>query len=140
MRRAHIIPLSRQVLKIVASIEHDAEYSRYLFPSLRSVERPMSENTINAALRRMGYAQDQMTGHGFRAMAATLLNEMGLWHADAIERQLAHCDNNAVRRAYTRGEYWDERVRMMQHWSDHLDFLRDGGEVLKGKFGKAKRR
>jgi integrase len=100
----------------------------------------MSENTINAALRRMGYAQDEMTGHGFRAMAATLLNEMGLWHADAIERQLAHCDNNAVRRAYTRGEYWDERMRMMQHWSDHLDFLRDGAKVLKGKFGKAKSR
>jgi integrase len=140
MRRTHSIPLSLQVLKIIASIEHDAEYSSYLFPSLRSVERPMSENTINAALRRMGYAQDEMTGHGFRAMAATLLNEMGLWHADAIERQLAHCDNNAVRRAYTRGEYWDERVRMMQHWSDHLDFLRDGAKVLKGRFGKAKKR
>lgn len=139
MRRAHTIPLSRQMLKVIASIEHDAEYSSYLFPSLRSVERPMSENTINAALRRMGYAQDEMTGHGFRAMAATLLNEMGLWHADAIERQLAHCDNNAVRRAYTRGEYWDERVRMMQYWSDHLDFLRDGANVLKGRFRRAKK-
>lgn len=138
MRREHSIPLSRQALAILASIEHDADYSRFLFPSLRSVDRPMSENTINAALRRMGFAQDEMTGHGFRAMAATLLNEMGLWHPDAIERQLAHCDNNAVRRAYTRGEYWDERVRMMQHWSDHLDFLRDGAKVLKGKFGKAK--
>jgi integrase len=138
MRRAHTIPLSTQSLAILKSIEHDAEYSRYLFPSLRSVDRPMSENTINAALRRMGYAQDEMTGHGFRAMAATLLNEMGLWHPDAIERQLAHCDNNAVRRAYARGEYWDERVRMMQHWSDHLDFLRDGAKVLKGKFGEAK--
>ena len=138
MRRAHSIPLSRQVLKIIVTIEHDAEYSSYLFPSLRSVERPMSENTINAALRRMGYAQDEMTGHGFRAMAATLLNEMGHWHSDAIERQLAHCDNNAVRRAYTRGEYWDERVRMMQHWSDHLDFLREGAKILKGKFGKGK--
>lgn len=138
MRRAHTIPLSRQALKIISSLDHDAEYSGYLFPSLRSVERPMSENTINAALRRMGYAQNEMTGHGFRAMAATLLNEMGLWHADAIERQLAHCDNNAVRRAYTRGEYWDERVRMMQHWADHLDFLRDGAKVLSGNFGKAK--
>lgn len=138
MRRAHTIPLSRQALAILETIEHDAEYSRFLFPSLRSVDRPMSENTINAALRRMGFAQDEMTGHGFRAMAATLLNEMGLWHPDAIERQLAHCDNNAVRRAYTRGEYWDERVRMMQHWSDHLDFLRDGAKVLKGKFGKTK--
>jgi len=98
--------------------------------------RSMSENTINAALRRIGYAQDEMTGHGFRAMAATLLNEMRPWHPDAIERQLAHCDNNAVRRAYTRGEYWDERVRMMQHWSDYLDFLRDGAKVIKGDFRK----
>lgn len=139
MRRPHVIPLSTQAVAILATVEHDADYSRYLFPSLRSVDRPMSENTINAALRRMGFAQDEMTGHGFRAMAATLLNEMGLWHPDAIERQLAHCDNNAVRRAYTRGEYWNERVRMMQHWSDHLDFLRDGAKVLTGKFGKEKR-
>jgi integrase len=138
MRRAHTIPLSTQVLDILASIEHDADYSRFLFPSLRSVDRPMSENTINAALRRMGFAQEEMTGHGFRAMAATLLNEMGLWHPDAIERQLAHCENNAVRRAYTRGEYWDERVRMMQHWSDHLDFLRDGAKLLTGEFEKAR--
>jgi len=139
MRRAHTVPLSHQALAILKTIEHDAEYSRFLFPSLRSVDRPMSENTINAALRRMGFAQNEMTGHGFRAMAATLLNEMGLWHPDAIERQLAHCDNNAVRRAYARGEYWNERVKMMQHWSDHLDFLRDGAKVLKGKFGKERR-
>jgi integrase len=137
MRRSHSVPLSRQVVAILESIEHDASYSSHLFPSLRSVAKPMSENTINAALRRMGYTQDEMTGHGFRAMAATLLNEMGLWHADAIERQLAHCDNNAVRRAYTRGEYWDERVRMMQHWSDHLDFLRDGAKIVQGPFRKA---
>ena len=137
MRRAHTIPLSRQALTILETIEHDADYSHFLFPSLRSVDRPMSENTINAALRRMGYAQDEMTGHGFRAMAATLLNEMGLWHPDAIERQLAHCDNNAVRRAYARGEYWDQRVRMMQHWPDHIDFLRDGAKILKGPFKKA---
>jgi integrase len=134
MRRAHSVPLSAQALAIIRSIEHDAEYSPYLFPSRTSVERPMSENTINAALRRLGYSRDKMTGHGFRAMAATLLNEMGVWHADAIERQLAHCDANAVRRAYTRGEYWDERVRMMQHWSDHLDFLRDGATVLTANF------
>jgi integrase len=138
MRRPHSIPLSRQAVAIIESIEHDASYSSLLFPSLRSVAKPMSENTINAALRRMGYTQDEMTGDGFRAMAATLLNEMGLWHRDAIERQLAHCDNNAVRRAYTRGEYWDERVRMMQHWSDHLDFLRDGAKLLQGSFRKAK--
>lgn len=137
MRRPHAIPLSLQVIEIVRSIEHDASYSRFLFPSLRSTGRPMSENTINAALRRMGFTQDEMTGHGFRATAATLLNEMGLWHPDAIERQLAHCDNNAVRRAYARGEYWEERVRMMQHWSDHLDFLRDGAKVVQGDFAKS---
>lgn len=130
MSRPHMIPLSRQALEIIESIEHDGDYSRFLFPSLRSVDRPMSENTINGALRRMGFAQDEMTGHGFRAMAATLLNEMGCWNPDAIERQLAHCDNNAVRRAYSRGEYWDERVRMMQHWSDHLDLLRKGAGIL----------
>jgi integrase len=137
MRRVHAIPLSRQALDIIASIETDAAFSSYLFPSLRSTKRPMSENTINAALRRLGYAQDEMTGHGFRAMAATLLNEMGIWNADAIERQLAHADNNAVRRAYARGEYWDERVRMMQHWSDYLDQLRDGATILRPNFGNS---
>jgi len=89
MRRPHAVPLSRQVLTILTEIEHDADYSPFLFPSLRSVERPMSDNTINAALRRLGYGKDEMTGHGFRALAATLLNEMGCWNPDAIERQLA---------------------------------------------------
>jgi integrase len=135
MRRVHSVPLSRQALDIIAGIEADGAYSNYLFPSLRSAKRPMSENTINAALRRLGYAQDEMTGHGFRAMASTLLNEMGKWNPDAIERQLAHADNNAVRRAYTRGEYWNERVAMMQDWSDYLDQLRSGAKILKGAFG-----
>jgi integrase len=134
MRRPHAVPLSRQALAIMAKLETDATFSPYLFPSLRSGKRPMSENTINAALRRMGYAKDEMTGHGFRAMASTLLNEMGTWNPDAIERQLAHADGNSVRRAYTRGEYWDERVRMMQHWSDYLDQLRDGAKILTGNF------
>ena len=133
VRRAHTVPLLHQAIRLIASVEHDADYSSFLFPSRRLTEQPMSENTINAALRRLGYAQDEMTGHGFRAMAATLLNEIGLWHADAIERQLAHCDSNAVRRAYTRGEYWDERVRMMQHRSDHLDFLRGGAKVVNSR-------
>ncbi len=135
MRRVHSVPLSRQALDIIAGIETDGAYSNYLFPSLRSAKRPMSENTINAALRRLGYAQDEMTGHGFRAMASTLLNEMGKWNPDAIERQLAHADNNAVRRAYTRGEYWNERVAMMQDWSDYLDQLRSGAKILTGSFG-----
>ncbi|MFC3336794.1 tyrosine-type recombinase/integrase [Flavobacterium palustre] len=91
----------------------------------------MSDNTINAALRRLGYGKEEMTGHGFRALAATLLNEMGSWNPDAIERQLAHAEGNSVRRAYARGQYWDERVKMMQHWSDHLDQLRDGATILR---------
>ncbi|MGF7170555.1 integrase [Sphingobium xanthum] len=135
MRFPHAVPLSRQAIEIIGEIEHDVAYSSFLFPSLRALDRPMSDNTINAALRRLGYAQDQMTGHGFRALAATLLNEMGIWNPDAIERQLAHADGNSIRRAYARGQYWDERVRMMQHWSDHLDQLRDGATVLRPKFG-----
>lgn len=127
MRRPHSVPLSRQALAIIATIEHDRAYSPLLFPSLRTPDRPMSENTINAALRRLGYSKEEMTGHGFRATAATLLNEMGTWNADAIERQLAHAEPNSVRRAYARGEYWDERVRMMQHWSDHLELLKTSG-------------
>ena len=135
MRRPHAVPLSRQALAIIAGMENDSAFSPYLFPSLRSGKRTMSQNTINAALRRLGYAKDEMTGRGFRAMASTLLNEMGKWNPDAIERQLAHADGNSVRRAYTRGEYWDERVRMMQHWSDYLDQLRDGAKILTGNFG-----
>jgi integrase len=98
---------------------------RYLFPSVRSASRHMSENTLNAALRRLGYGSEDMSTHGFRAMAATRLNEMGKWNPDAIERQLAHQETNAVRRAYTHNaEYWNERVEMMQAWSDYLDKLR----------------
>lgn len=135
MRRPHVVPLSKQAIAIIRELDHDENYSPYLFPSLRSVGRPMSDNTLNAALRRLGYGKDDMTAHGFRAMAATLLNEMGIWNPDAIERQLAHAENNAVRRAYTRGQYWDERVQMMQHWSDYLDQLRDGATILRPQFG-----
>lgn len=135
MRRPHAVPLSRQALAIIGEIEHDASYSGFLFPSLRALDRPMSDKTINAALRRLGFSKDQMTGHGFRAMAATLLNEMGIWNPDAIERQLAHADGNSIRRAYARGQYWEERVRMMQHWSDYIDQLRDGATILRPKFG-----
>lgn len=135
MRRPHAVPLSKQALAIIAEIEHDASYSSFLFPSLRALDRPMSDNTINAALRRLGFSKDQMTGHGFRAMAATLLNEMGTWNPDAIERQLAHADGNSIRRAYARGQYWDERVKMMQHWSDYIDQLRNGATILRPKFG-----
>lgn len=125
MRRPHRVPLSTQALSLLEQLYDLTGHGRYLFPSFRTPKQPMSENTVNAALRRLGYSQQEMTAHGFRSMAATLLNEMGIWNPDAIEKQLAHLDTSAVRRAYTRGEYWDERVRMMQHWSDYLDQLRD---------------
>ncbi|WP_246218621.1 tyrosine-type recombinase/integrase [Parasphingorhabdus halotolerans] len=135
MRRPHVVPLSKQALSIIRELEHDDSLRTYLFPSLRSMGRPMSDNTLNAALRRWGYGKDEMTAHGFYAMAATLLNEMGIWNPHAIERQLAHAESNSVRRAYARGQYWDERVKMMQHWSDYLDQLRDRATILRPQFG-----
>lgn len=127
MGRPHRVPLSRQMLLLLQELRPFSGNTKLLFPSSRSAERPISDNTINAALRRLGYDKDEMTGHGFRAMASTLLNETRKWHPDAIERQLAHVENNDVRRAYHRGEHWGERVRMMQFWSDYLDKLRNAG-------------
>lgn len=124
MRRPLKVPLTPQSIAILRSIQRLTGSGRFVFPSLRSVERPMSDNCLNAALRRLGFDNTEMTAHGFRAMACSLLNESGLWHADAIERQLGHCDSNEVRRAYARAEYWDERVRMMNWWSDQLDLLK----------------
>jgi integrase len=123
-RRPHAVPLSQQVLAIIEDIRAVNSGSRYVFRSLYAKDRPMSENTVNAALRRMGYSGDEMTAHGLRATASTLLNESGLWSHDAIERALAHQDHNAVRGIYHRGQHWDERVRMAQWWSDYLDKLR----------------
>jgi integrase len=136
MRRPHRVPLSRQGLAMLKELHEHTHWWKYLFPCLGKPRKAMSENAVNQGLRKLGYTTDQMTAHGFRAMAATLLNEMGEWNPDAIERQLAHVDTNQVRRAYARGEYWDERVRMMQHWSDYLDLLRDGGKVLRPDFGR----
>jgi integrase len=101
-----------------------------LFPSIRSAHRPMSDNTLNAALRRLGYGKEELTAHGFRATASTLLNESGRFSPDAIERALAHQDPDPVRRAYARGSFWKERVEMAQWWADHLDTLRRGAEVV----------
>ena len=101
-----------------------------ILPGLRGRGRSLSENTFNAALRRLGYTKDEMTAHGFRAAASSMLNESGKWNADAIEAQLAHVEGNLVRRAYARAEFWDERVRMTQWWADRLDELRRGGEVI----------
>jgi integrase len=131
MRRPHRVPLSRQSLDIIRELSKITGNGRLVFPSVRTVLRPISENTLNAALRRLGYASEDMSTHGFRSMAATRLNEMGRWNPDAIERQLAHQEANAVRRAYTYGaEFWSERVQMMQAWSDYLDGLRAGGTVV----------
>jgi integrase len=126
MRRPHRVPLPRQALDLLAELREITGYRTLLFPSLRGASRPMSENTLNAALRRLGYSGDQMTSHGFRASFSTMANESGLWSADAIERALAHVEQNAVRRAYARSDHWNERVRMSQWWADHLDALRTG--------------
>jgi integrase len=131
MRRVHRVPLSRQALTILRDLHSVTGSGRFLFPSVRTVRRPMSENTLNAALRRLGYTKDEATAHGFRSTAAVRLNEMGRWNPDAIERQLAHQENNSVRRAYTHGaEYWKERCEMMQVWADYLDQLREGATIV----------
>ena len=127
MRQPHSVPLSRQSLAILTNMRTLSGSGRYVFPSIRSRTRPISENTINAALRRMGYPKDQMTAHGFRTSASSLLNESGKWNPDAIERALAHMVAGSVRRIYNQSAYWTERVEMAQWWSDYLDELREGG-------------
>jgi integrase len=130
MRRPHRVPLARQALAIIESLRPLTGSGRYVFPSIRTLVRPMSENTLNAGLRRLGYAGDEMTSHGFRSIATVRLNEAKRWHPDAVERQMAHLDKNAVRQAYnSQAEYWDERVEMMQWWADYLDKLRDGEAI-----------
>lgn len=130
MGRPHRIPLAPRALTILRELQAVTGRGRFVFPSIRSPARCMSENTINAALRRMGFTKDEMTGHGFRSSASSMLNETGRWNPDAIEAQLAHVENNAVRRAYHRADYWSERVAMMAYWADYLDELRLGGKVI----------
>jgi integrase len=130
MRKAHRVPLAPRAVAILQELRKLNGNDRFLFPSVRSVARRMSENTLNAALRRMGFKNEDMTSHGFRASASSMLNESGLWNADAIERQLAHVDGDSVRRAYARAEFWDERVHMMAWWADRCDALRRGGVVI----------
>jgi integrase len=128
-RMEHAVPLSRQALSLFEEAKFLSGRGRYVFPSIRSPLNPMSENTVNASLRRLGFTGDEMTAHGFRAMASTLLNESNKWSPDAIERSLAHKDKDSIRAAYHRGAHWDERVRMAQWWSDYLDRLRDLGQI-----------
>lgn len=129
MKAPHIVPLSRQAIVILRDLQPLTNRldRQYVFPSERTWRRPMSNNTINAALRSLGYSHDQMTGHGFRSTASTLLNELG-WNRDAIERQLAHAERDSVRAAYNYAEHLPERRRMMQAWADHLDELRIDAE------------
>lgn len=127
MRQPHAVPLSRQAFAILKSMQELTGKGKYVFPSVRSRTRPISENTVTAALRRMGYTKDQMTAHGFRTSASSLLNESGKWNPDAIERALAHMVSGEIRRIYNQSAYWAERVAMAQWWSDYLDELREGG-------------
>lgn len=124
-----IVPLSRQAVEVLQDVQKVTGLSEYVFPSIRSDKRPMSENTVRLALRAMGYDAETMSAHGFRTTASTLLNEQG-WSPDAIERQLAHSPKNKVRAAYNRAQYLDERRRMMQAWADYLDGLKSGAEII----------
>ena len=128
MRRPHVVPLARQVVELFASMRQLTGGGRLVFPGLASATRPLSDIGLLNALRRMGYARGEMTVHGFRSMASTLLNEQG-FNRDWIERQLAHCEKNAVRAAYNHAEYLPERRRMMQAWADYLDGLRSGAKA-----------
>jgi integrase len=137
MREQHIVPLSRQAVEILREFEPltnradrvNSGGPRFVFPSARSRHRPMSANAVLAALRRMGYTKDEMTGHGFRSMASTLLHEQG-WNHQVIERQLAHAERNAVSAAYNFAEHLPERRNMMQGWADYLDGLKAGAVVI----------
>jgi integrase len=129
MREPHLVPLSAQAVAILRELHPLTGDGRYVVPSIRSLARPMSENTITVALRRMGYTGDEMTGHGFRSMASTLLHEQG-WPSDVIERQLAHAERNKVKAAYNYAEHLPERRKMMQAWADYLAALKQGGRVI----------
>ena len=130
MRAPHRIPLSTQALAVLEALRTITGKRKHLFASPRKSWQPFAPNQFNFALREMGFAQDEMVAHGFRAMASTVLNESGKWPPDVIELQLAHQERNAVRRAYNRAQRWPERVEMMQWWADHLDELRKRGEVV----------
>jgi integrase len=125
MRRPHIIPLSNQAYAILESMKAFTGHGRYVFPAFSSASGaiPIAEHTICAAIRRLGFGKDEMTPHGFRSMASTILHEQG-WRSDAIERQLSHVEGNSVKAAYNYAEYLPERREMMQAWADWLDSLK----------------
>jgi integrase len=123
MRKTHLVPLSPAVVLLLRETHDLTGPAGLIFPATSKPQAPMSENTMNAALRRMGFAKEEATSHGFRATASTLLNECGQFSADAIERALAHEPASAVRAAYHRGQHWDERVQMARWWSEFLQNL-----------------
>jgi len=126
MRRDHNVPLQPKAVELLNQLKAMGNNGEFLFPSLRSWTRPMSENTLNAALRRMGYSGEEMTAHGFRASFSTIANESSLWNPDAIERALAHVEKNEVRRAYARGQHWEERVKLATWWAGFLEKVKAG--------------
>jgi len=117
MRVMHIVPLAAQVVAILKELQPLTGSGKYVFPSIRNASRPMSENTVNATLRRIGYEKSEICAHGFRAMASTMLHEQG-WNSDVIERQLAHKEGNAIKGAYNHARHLPERIKLMQHWAD----------------------
>ena len=121
---AHIVPLSNQAIKIIKAIEPLTADGKYLFPSIRTTARPISDNTLNAALRRLGYTKDEIVAHGFRAMFSTLAHEEGK-RTEIIEKCLAHAENNKVKAAYNHAEYLEERKELMQWWADYLDNIKN---------------
>jgi integrase len=134
-RESHLVPLSTQAVAILEHLRPITGAGRLVFPGIRSRQRPISDNTLNGALRRLGYTNDQMTAHGFRTMASTLLNEQG-FHPDLIELQLAHAPANKVRAVYNRAERLIERTAMMQAWADYLGSLRNGDRLASLGRGK----
>src|SRR5690606_4702863 len=129
MAERHIVPLSTQAIALLDELKPLTGHGRFLFPSIRTAERCISDGTLNAALRRLGYASDEQSSHGFRTIARTLLHELG-FHPDVIELQLAHKPRDKVRAAYNRAERLAERRKMMQAWADYLDGLRKGARVV----------
>jgi integrase len=136
MKEPHLVPLSKQAVEILKEIQPLTSMSRYVFPSVRTPQRPMSSSAILAALRRMGYTKDKMTGHGFRAMARTILDEVLQVRPDFIEHQLAHAVRDPNGRAYNRTAHLAERRKMMQQWSDYLDRLKAGAIVIPFKMAE----
>ncbi|WBS02370.1 integrase arm-type DNA-binding domain-containing protein [Pseudoduganella sp. SL102] len=136
MRIDHIVPLATQAVELLRAVHKLSGHGRYVFPSIRTGERCMSENTINAALRGLGYSKEVMTAHGFRATARTILDEVLSERVDLIEHQLAHAVRDPNGRAYNRTSHLPARREMMQRWADYLDVLRQGGDVVPAVFGR----